>query len=149
MNCLVFFERKSVQTPPYRAYRAYHAYFPALESPIAGLSSLPRLSSLSSHISTSGPKRGEDLKENEALPMAPKGQKGSNFIEFYKNRRRTENLGTCYLNLRSLQCVSIFQCLNQGVHSVHLAIFVGIQKRNFMKTGECGASRVCFHRVTR
>jgi len=63
--------------------------FPALESPIAGLSSLPRLSSLSSlssHISAPGPKRREDLKENAALPMPPKRQKGSNFIEFYKNR---------------------------------------------------------------
>ncbi len=32
-------------------------------------------------------KPGEHLKEDAALPMSPKGQKGSNFIEFYKNRK--------------------------------------------------------------
>ena len=32
-------------------------------------------------------KQGEHLKEHAALPMPPKGQKGSNFIEFYKNRK--------------------------------------------------------------
>jgi hypothetical protein len=64
------------------------------ESPIAGSarSGLSSLSSLSSHISTAGPKTGEHLKENAALPMSPKAQKGSNFIEFYKNHRHTENL---------------------------------------------------------
>ena len=40
-----------------------------------------------------GPKQGEDLKENAALPMPPKGPKASNFIEFYKNRRHTEKRG--------------------------------------------------------
>jgi hypothetical protein len=32
-------------------------------------------------------KQAEHLKEPAPLPMPPKGQKGSNFIEFYKNRK--------------------------------------------------------------
>jgi hypothetical protein len=80
------------------------------QSPIAGPAcpGLSSLSSLSSHISTGEPKREEDLKEEAALPIPPKGQKRSNFIEFYKNRRHSENLGTCHPNRRSLQFVPIF-----------------------------------------
>ena len=65
------------------------------ESPIAGPAryGLSSLSSLSSHISTTEPKRGEHLKENAALPMPPKGQKRSNFIEFYKNRKFSGQTG--------------------------------------------------------
>src|SRR5277367_6368475 len=63
--------------------------FPGPESSIVGPAcfGLSSLSSLSSHISTTEPKRAEDLKENAALRIPSKGAKRSNFIEFYKNRR--------------------------------------------------------------
>ena len=48
--------------------------FRELEPPIAGPAG-SGLSSLSSHISTTGPKRGEDLKEIAALPMPQKAKK--------------------------------------------------------------------------
>jgi hypothetical protein len=61
------------------------------ESSIAGPAcfGLSSLSSLSSHISTTEPKRAEDLKETAALRIPSKGPKGSNFIEFYENRNTT------------------------------------------------------------
>jgi hypothetical protein len=76
-------------TPLSRLPRLSRRYSGSPESSIAGPAcfGLSQLSQLSSHISTTEPKRAEDLKENAALRIPSKGPKRSNFIEFYKNRR--------------------------------------------------------------
>ena len=76
-------------TPLSRLPRLSRRYSGSPESSIAGPAcfGLSQLSQLSSHISTTEPKRAEDLKENAALRIPSKGPKRSNFIEFYKKSK--------------------------------------------------------------